>query len=501
MSCTAPMSNGAPALVRAKRQPTRDARGEIVSSVDPSALALYEKALRQYQSYIGDAVATIEEALACDPDFVLGHVLRATVLATFTERRFIEMARVSVVSAEARLPYANARERRLVCAARHLVDGEWGEACRAFDDVLVDHPRDAFAIQSAHLMDFYRGDALNLRNRITRVLPHWSPSLPGYSFILGMHAFGLEECNQYAQAEATARRALEIEPRDAWAVHAGAHVMEMEGRIDEGIAWLSSREGEWAPDNGLAFHNYWHLALFYLDQQRHADALDVYDRQLHAAPPDAALQLLDATALLWRLRLEGVDVGRRADALAQNWAARLDVERGFYAFNDMHAMMAFAMAGWDRESTRLVADLQWAAMNGTGSNAAMARDVGLPVARAIRAFGLQRYDDAIDLLAPVRDVAARFGGSHAQRDVLTLTLIEAAIRSDRMTLARHYLAERTVSRPGNEWGLRLQARTLGRSPAGEGAAKAIDGRDDSSLATAPATARSHPGHRCQAAPT
>src|SRR4030095_11703801 len=94
-------------------------------------------------------------------------------------------------------------------------------------------PRDILAIQTGHLVDFFRGDTLNLRNRIVRVLPHWSAGVPGYSYLLGMYAFGLEECNQYAEAGETARRALQLEAKDAWAVHAGVHVMEMQGRIDE----------------------------------------------------------------------------------------------------------------------------------------------------------------------------------------------------------------------------------------------------------------------------
>jgi len=294
-------------------------RTEPVSCSHQTALALYERALGQYQSYVGDAVATIDEALAQAPDFVLGHAFRAMVLMTFSERRFAERARISVVSAEALLPRANARERNLVAAARALVDGDWGRASAVLDRSLVDHPRDMLAVQTAHLMDFFRGDSLNLRNRIARLLPHWTKEVPGYSYLLGMYAFGLEECNQYGEAEDTARRALEIEPRDGWAVHAGTHVMEMQGRIDEGIAWLSSREQDWAPDNGLAYHNYWHLALFYLDQERYADVLALYDTRIHAETPDSVLQLLDATSLLWRLYLEGVDVSERAARVADNW--------------------------------------------------------------------------------------------------------------------------------------------------------------------------------------
>jgi tetratricopeptide (TPR) repeat protein len=461
---------------RGERAIARDARGVPVSCSDRSALELYEKALIQYHSYVGDPIATVEEALKHAPDFVLGHVFRATVLMTFTERRFTEQARVSVTSAEALLPPATPREQGLVAAARRLVDGNWDAACAAFDRVLVDHPRDAFAIQSAHVMDFFRGDALNLRNRISRVLPHWSPSVPGYSYILGMHAFGLEECNQYPQAEETARRALALQPKDGWAVHAGTHVMEMQGRIDEGIDWLESREADWAPDNGFAFHNYWHLALYYLDRQRYTDALALYDTRVHPEPPDFALQLLDATALLWRLHLEGLDLGPRADVLADNWAGRLETERGFYAFNDMHAMMAFTMAGRGAEAARLMADLEWTGQNGTGINRMMTRNVGLPVCLAVQAFGHDRYAEAIHHIELVRDIACRFGGSHAQRDVLTLTLIEAAIRSGQSALARHYIAERTVHKPASGWGWRLLARTT--SPAGETAGSSVSSRSN-----------------------
>ena len=408
----------------------------------------YDEALVQYRTYRGDPVATIDAALASEPDFILGHALRALVLMTYGERRFAERARVSVVAAEALLARATPHERGLVAAARALVDGDWAGACAALDRVLVDHPRDMLAIQTAHLFDFFRGDALNLRNRIARVLPQWTAHDPGYSYLLGMYAFGLEECNQYAEAESTARRALEIDPKDAWAVHAAVHCMEMQGRIDEGITFLTARENDWAPENGFAFHNWWHLALYQLARQRYADVLGVFDTRIHPDAPDSALQLLDATALLWRLFLQRVDIADRAARVADNWQQRLSTERGFYVFNDLHAMMAFAMAGRAADADQLVRDLDWTIEHTTGINRAMTLDVGRSVCAALRAFGDERYARTIELLEPVRDIANRFGGSHAQRDVLTLTMIEAARRSGQPSLARHYAAERDANRTG-----------------------------------------------------
>jgi hypothetical protein len=58
------------------------------------------------------------------------------------------------------------------------------------------------------------------------------------------------------------------------------------------------------------------------------------------------------------------------------------------------------------------------------------------------AFGDGDYRQAVDLLRPVRSGAARFGGSHAQRDVIDLTLIEAALRAKDAPLSAALAAER-----------------------------------------------------------
>ena len=435
----------------------RDARDVAHSTTSDLAIQHYETALAQFQSYRGDALATLDAAIAADPSFVSAHLFKAFVLYTLTEKKFVPDAAAALDAARAHAAAMTPRERLLLAAGDQLVRYEWDDACRTFDAVLVDHPRDAVALQAAHLMDFARGDALNLRNRIARVLPHWSAQLPGYSYVLGMLAFGLEECNQYPEAERTARRALEIEPKDGWSVHAVTHVMEMQGRIDEGIDWLQSREPDWAPDNGFAFHNWWHLALFHLDKGDIGRVLDLYDTAVHPEPAVFALALVDATALLWRLTLEGVDVGDRWDSVASNWESRLDVERGHYAFNDLHAMLSFAASGRAAAAGRLQLELQATALEGHASAGRMARDVGLPLALGIRAYARQDFDTAVDQILAVRDTAHGFGGSHAQRDLLSLTLIEAARRAGRPRLARHILAERQVMKP-TAWSDRIARR-------------------------------------------
>lgn len=435
---------------------TLDARGLGMTHASAAARDAYEHALTQFHSYFGNPLATIDGALAEAPDFFMGHALRAGMLLTSTEKAALPLAATSVACMETLAPQATDRERRHAQAARAWLDGEVDCAVARYGELLLEHPRDALALQLAHLGDFFLGQSVMLRDRVARVLPDWNAAVPGYGYVLGMHAFGLEETALYVQAEETAARALSLNRRDPWAVHAAAHVMEMQGRTVDGIAWLVSRTNDWAPDNAFAFHNWWHLALFHLDRGDTEAVLDLYDTRVRPQPSAVVLEMIDATALLWRLQLRGVPVGGRWGELADAWTPLAG--DGHYAFNDAHAMMAFVAAGREHAAAQVLATLRRRAL-GADTNARMTRTVGLPLAEALQAFGQGRYDRAVEGLLAVQPVAARAGGSHAQRDVLHLTLIEAALRAGRMTLARALAAERVALKPSSPFNQTLAFRT------------------------------------------
>ena len=274
-------------------------------------------------SYYGNALDDLDAAIAEDPTWALPHVMKANALLSMTEHGLGLLAADSLQRAAELAPagHANDRERRHIAATRACAAGQWQQACDAWERILLDHPQDLVALQIAHLFDFYRGDARNLHRRVARVLPEWSPQAPLYSFVLGMHAFGLEEMQPVLRTRSTpARRALAIDARDPWAVHAVTHVHEMQGRFDEGARFLASRSDDWSPDNGFAFHNWWHLALFHLERCDAAAALALLDERVMPGA-EFALQRIDISALLWRLRLMGVDVGERLRASAAGWPA------------------------------------------------------------------------------------------------------------------------------------------------------------------------------------
>ncbi len=421
-----------------------DSRGVPVSTSSGAALDRFEKSLELLNGYFVDPLAEIEAALEEAPDFIMGHCLRGGMMAVASEKAAEPGLRESVEAAEALAGQANERERGHIAALRAWLDGDFRAAVDRWGAVAVDYPRDLMALQLAHLGDFYLGRSSMLRDRMGRALPHWDEDVPGFGYVLGMRAFGLEEMNEVDRAEETGRRAVELNPRDPWAIHAVAHVLEMTGRLDDGVGWMTERTQDWAPDNMFAFHNWWHLALYHLDRGETARVLEIYDTGVRPEGSDAALEMLDASALLWRLHLDGIDVGNRWAELADVWEGTK--EDGYYAFNDVHAMMAFV--GDDRqESARTILATMEKRIGGAGTNAMMTADVGLPLARAIQAFGRGDYAATVDLVLPVVEIAHRFGGSNAQRDVVHRTLVEAAIRAGRGNLARALVAERLSQKP------------------------------------------------------
>src|SRR4051812_36118002 len=203
----------------------KDARGNPVGTASSAALAHAETALWRMASFFDAPIADIDAAIAADPGWLLPHVMRASFLLSLTEPSLHADARAALAEAGRRAARAPARELAHLAAAQRCADGDWHGACDAWQQILDEHPRDAYALQWAHLFDFYRGDAAQLRERPAHVLPAWPPDDPLRPYLLGMHAFGLEECHAHAQAEAVGRQACAGSAKVPWATHAVAHVM------------------------------------------------------------------------------------------------------------------------------------------------------------------------------------------------------------------------------------------------------------------------------------
>ena len=408
----------------------KDIHGHALSGADANSAEHYEAACALLRCYLNDPLAEIQAALAQAPDMTMAHVLVAYLNLLGTEPAGRPVAREAHAAAE-RCP-ATERETLHVAAAGALAHGQWHRAGRILEDLSIRYPQDLLALQVGHQIDFFTGHSRMLRDRIARAESHWHAGMPGRHAVLAMLAFGLEETADYARAETLGRLSVELEPRDGWGWHAVAHVMEMQNRRRDGIDWLNQETPAWSEGSFFAGHNWWHLALFHLGLDEIDEAMALLDQRVLGRDSPLVLDMIDASALLWRLQLRGASVGHRWDALASRWAAVSGTST--YAFNDLHAMMAFVSADRMGDAARLL-DAQQQALALDDDNVGFLKDVGLGATQAIHQFGLGRHAQAVELLRGVRREASNFGGSHAQRDVLDLTLIAAAERAGDVQMA------------------------------------------------------------------
>lgn len=419
-----------------------DRQGNPVSGASADAAQLFDQAVEAFNVYRGDPIALADQAIAAAPEFVMAHLLKAHLFALATEPEATTGAKE--ILAHVKTLAMDDRETGHVAALDHLTAGDWTRAALALDRHTMRWPRDLVALQCGHLMDFYRANARDLRDRIGRALPHWSGQTPGYSILLGMHAFGLEESGDYARAEDSGRRAVALDPRDCWAHHAVAHVMEMQGRAEDGVGWMIAREPHWTgDDNFFQVHNWWHRALYHLDLGQPGQAIALYDGPVREGRSAVALDMVDASALLWRLHLSGCETGERWAELAKAWDAHADGK--LYPFNDWHAAMAYLGAGRDSEVERLIDTYRASADD--AETADWARRTGLPLIEGFAAFWRGEHAAAVEKLHAARFIANSFGGSHAQRDVIDWTLTEAALRGGLKDVAEGLADERLALKP------------------------------------------------------
>jgi tetratricopeptide (TPR) repeat protein len=433
-----------------------DVNGEPVQATSHEAVRLLDEAVTAYARARRTTRDRLADALAADPTCVLAHCLDGYLFMLSSKRVSLTRGREALgrASAAASRAQSGRREQLHVAALDAWSSGDMRGAAKVWDTILDVFPRDLIALKVSQFVLSYLGESEGMRERVIRVLPSWNADHPGFGFTLGCYAYALEEAGDYRQAEDVGRRAVELDRGDIWAAHAVAHVAEMEGRLEDGIEWISSLAGEWHDCSNFALHLKWHESLYHLELEQHEQVFELYDRDVRAESTDEYLDIANAVSLLWRLEQARVDVGTRWRELSIRAESHLDDHA--LVFVDLHYVMALAAAGNDGALRELLASCQRFAASGKGTEAEVMADVGLPLARAVVAHRVGAYGAAVDHLYPVRRRIKRIGASHAQRDLFEQLLIDAAWRGGRHAEARELLAERLAWRPGNRWGMKLQ---------------------------------------------
>ena len=215
--------------------------------------------------------------------------------------------------------------------------------------------------------------------------------------------------------------------------------------LDEGITLLDRDPAEWADRNPFQGHNWWHLALFALEKGDYDFVLKMYDERIITANTEFFLDIQNGASLLKRLELLGVDVGNRWEGLVEY--AEKQIDDHVLSFTDLHSCMALAAADRGEVLGRFVASLERFADTPDNYSAGITRPLVIPICEGIMAFESGDFTRAVEKLWPLRDQWAPIGGSHAQRDIFTQILIEAAFRGGELDRARTLLSQRLNLRP------------------------------------------------------
>jgi tetratricopeptide (TPR) repeat protein len=440
-----------------------DERGLDVTADSAAAVRALDAAVTGYLNISRDTMALLDTALDIDPDLLMGHCLKGYMQALTNKPEWNDRIAASLAAARASLKErgATARETQHVEALSALYAGNLLQATAIWEGVLVDHPLDAIALKITHLHYFRLGDMPNLRDTSARVTHAWDETVPGYGNFLGIRSFGLMETGDYRAAEDAGTRAVDLAPRDLYAIHAVTHIHEMEGRWRDGLVWLDDPARDWDFWSNFRFHVWWHYGLFLIELEQYDEALSNYDVRVRSEKTDFPTDTASAISTLWRLEAVGVDVGARWHELGDIAEKRLSDH--LFAYFDGHTMVALAADGRDRAARRMLASLDRVKVDDGVTQSRIIAEIGVPLCEAIHAYYVEDYGATVDLLMPIRGQIYRIGGSHVQRDIFVQTLMHAALKSGRHAVARALLAERVALKPNSGANWKLYARALENS--------------------------------------
>lgn len=420
----------------------KDAQGLEVTTNSPMAIAAIDRFLSQLLSYGNDA-QVILKGIEADPACVIANAHAAAHYLSLESAEARNQATPYLQTAKKYLAQANEREKLYVWATLAWATGDIQLAIAYHEAIAEKFPRDLASVQRGQYHYFYLGSKEGLLGIAKKVLP----SNRENHYLYGMIAFGLEQCYRLEEAEEAGRRAIEMNRHDPWAHHAVAHVMETQGRLEEGIAWMESFSETWENCNSLLYtHNWWHIALYYLEQGQIQKVLALYDTHIwgRRAWKESSKDQVGAISLLLRLQLRGVDVGDRWKDLAAYLTPR--IYEHALPFQDLHYVYALAKVGQEQLVTKMILSMPAYTKTAKPYMQRIWAEVTVPAARGMAAHARGDWSTAIAELRPILPHLYKIGGSHAQRDLFEQVYLDAWLRAEQNYEALQLVEKRIIAR-------------------------------------------------------
>ena len=427
-----------------------DRWGHEITTTSAEAAEALDQGIFSFVKWRVDTMDHISRATKLDPDCTLAQALRGILVTGLRKPEAFPVAEKALAEALRTVASATWREKKYVEILDALLKGQADAAMAAYEVITQAHPLDLIAHRLAQFEMFWIGDAAWMQAVVERAAPAWSEDIPGYASFCAVRSFSNEEANNQGDAETYGRRAIELDPGECWAAHAVAHVMVMQGRLEDGVAWVSGLENNWDGANHIKHHLWWHLALFHVEGGEYEAPLEIYDNKLRdpnspllQAIPDMYIDIQNNTAMLKRLGLRGVEVGERWNDMADFAAQRIGNHTS--PFTSAHCVMALAETGRFDEAEETVRQMEAFCQDRVSTYAPRYALAGVPVGKAVIAHSKGEHERVVKELEPYRRNFWMMGGSHAQRDLFVQILIDSARKTGRTDLIKAVLNEQRAS--------------------------------------------------------
>lgn len=388
---------------------------------------------------------TLLAATTADPEFALAH---AALARNHQMRGRGKEARQAIELADSLASKTSTRERQHVAILKALITGDLQGSLTLTHEHLRDYPRDAFALDPA--CGVFGSIGFSGRtNREQEQLALLEALVDHYGddwWFNTVYAFALLETGQFDRASVLVERVLAKRPLSAHAAHTKAHALFESGDDKHAREFLEQWLSFSDRDSLLHCHIWWHYALLLMATGDQEAAFDAFRENCLPGTTDSPSinVFTDSVSFLWRAELAGA---ARNTQLWQMLSEYYDEQ--FHrpiVFVDAHVGLVYAALGETAKLDACISELQ-----GLGeANKLPAGTTAASLTRAYKAFANEQWSQAIVLLEPIMAELIRIGGSRAQRDLQTNTLVAAYTHADKQDAAAAFLnhhAERQPSRP------------------------------------------------------
>lgn len=416
-----------------------DLFGNKITTDDPAVTVGVNAFISGFLSYT-PVIADVLEVAQKHPSCCLPNAYAGFLWLLLESSEGPQKAQPFIDKAQRAVAGASPREALIVKIAQAWVQDDISTVIQACEQILISHPRDLAILKLAQYHLFNQGDALNM----LRLAVLCFEANTEVAHMHAMAAFAYEQCHLLDDAESAARAALQIEPNNPWAHHALAHVFLTRGQIDEGAVFLEDASASWAGLTSFMYtHNWWHLAVFYINRGKMDAALQIYDEHLWTQMKDYSQDQIGAVSMLSRLEMAGVDVGERWAEPGDYIAARgADTTQPFLSLQYLLGL---------KKAKRPEADIMMQAIAQKEGSSAHPdcpwHRVALPVSKGIVALVDGDYALAVKHFGLALPHLADIGGSHAQRDLFEQLYLEALLKSEHWSKAQQMLEMRRTYDP------------------------------------------------------